>query len=344
VTQLKQLFLYLTYECNMKCEHCWVYSDKKVNPLDSSIWINAITEAKDLGLELVKFTGGEPFLEKSLLFTLIDTGVEYTAETNGTLLTNSDVEHLSQSKIREIGVSIDFPDPQRFEAFRGLSHSFEKVTNSITLLHEYGIPTVCIMSVFADNLNDISAVAELVFDLGADRLKAHPVMAMGKAKEFSDHLLPLPAYTKLAHTLEEMEELYPGKIGTSLPWVLVSDFASDHLDITRTVCEYKNLLTLLPNGDVSLCGVGITNPSTVVGNIQETTLSHIWENKPGLLAELHKMDPLHIEGVCGSCIFRRYCANMCPAYVYDIYGTFSASYPLCEELKASGLFPEKYLV
>lgn len=344
MTQLKQLFLYLTYECNMKCKHCWVHSDKKSKPLDSSIWINAITEAQDLGLELVKFTGGEPFLEKSLLFTLVDTGIEYTAETNGTLFAESDVEHLSQSKIREIGVSIDFPDPQRFEAFRGLPHSFEKVTNSITLLHEYDIPTVCIMSVFADNLKDIPAVAELVFDLGADKLKAHPVMAMGKAKEFVNHLLPLPAYKELAHTLEEIEEMYPGKIGTSLPWVLIADFASDHLDITRTVCEYKSLLTLLPNGDVSLCGVGITSPSTIVGNIQQDALSDIWENKPGLLSELHDMDPLHIHGICGKCIFRRYCANMCPAYVYDIYGTFAASYPLCEELRASDLFPEKYLV
>lgn len=344
MTLLKQLFLYLTYECNMRCKHCWVHSDRKINPLDSRTWINAITEAQDLGLELVKITGGEPFLEKSLLFTLIDTGMEYTVETNGTLLTESDVELLSRSKIREIGVSIDFPDSQRFEAFRDLPHSFERVTNSITLLHEYSIPTVSIMSVFKDNLGDIPAVADLVFGLGADKLKAHPVMAMGKAKAFSDHLLPLPAYKELAHTLEEMERMYPGKIGTSLPWVLIADFASNHLEITRTVCEYKSLLTILPNGDISLCGVGITNPSTIVGNIQDNTLFNIWENKPGLLAELHDMDSLHLQGVCGRCIFRKYCANMCPAYVYDTYRTFSSSHPLCEELRSSGLFPEKYLV
>ena len=345
MNQLKQLFLYLTYECNMKCKHCWVYTVKeRGDSLSESIWKRVIEEAESLGLHLLKFTGGEPFLKKQLLFNLIDMDVEFNIETNGTLLNESDVKYLSQSKIKEIGVSIDFPDPQRFEAFRGLPKSFEKVTRTIWLLHEYNIPVVAIMSVFQGNLNDIPAVAERVFNLGADKLKVHPVMAMGKAIEFRDHLLLPSEYIKLAHTLEKLMELYPGKIGTSLPWVLIADFSPEYMNITRTLCNYKNLLTILPNGDISLCGIGMTHPSTVLGNISQVNLSDIWENEPELLNKLHTMDPLHIEGICGRCVFRKYCANMCPAYVYEIHGTFTNSYPLCEELEATGVFPRKYLV
>lgn len=345
MNQLKQLFLYLTYECNMRCKHCWVYGGNRTYERPhTSTWIRAIDQARDLGLHLLKFTGGEPFLEKSLLFDLIETGVEFNIETNGTLLAESDIKCLSQSHIKEIGVSIDFPDAQRFERFRGLPHSFKKVTRTIQLLHEYSIPVVAIMSVFHENLQDIPAVAELVFDLGADKLKAHPVMAMGRAKEFVGRLLLLSEYTELAHTLEGLMSSYPEKIGTSLPWVLIADFPPEYLNITRTVCNYKNLLTILPNGDISLCGVGMTHPSTILGNIAQVNLLDVWAKEPGLLENLHNMNPLYVDGICGRCVFRKYCANMCPAYVYEIYGTFTSSYPLCEELDQAGLFPEKYLV
>mgnify|MGYP001066163984 CR=1 FL=1 len=46
------------------------------------------------------------------------------------------------------------------------------------------------MSVFQENVKDIPAVAELVFDMETDKLKAYPVMAVGKVKEFRDQLLP----------------------------------------------------------------------------------------------------------------------------------------------------------
>lgn len=224
----------LTYQCNMRCSHCWVYTENtQCDPLSTPIRVHAIEQAKGIELHLLKFTGGKPFLEKSLLFDLIETGVEFTIETNGTLLTESDIERLSQSRVKEVGVSIDFPDPERFEGFRGLPHSFEKVTRTIRLLHEYSIPVVAIMSVFRGNLEDIPKTAEFVFDLGADKLKAHPVMAMGRAKEFRDHLLPLSDYTKLARTLENLMHTHPGKIGTSLPWILVADFPPDYLNITK---------------------------------------------------------------------------------------------------------------
>lgn len=344
MSPLKYLFLYLTFDCNMNCRHCWVYGGSaKTKPLDTKVWTNAVDQAADLGLQLVKFTGGEPVLEKSLLFDLIETGVEYTIETNGTLFTEHDIMRISKTNIVEIDVSMDFPDAKRFEAFRGLSHSFEKVTHTIRLLHEYGIPVVCVMSVFKDNLKEVPAVADLVFDLGACKFKAHPVLSMGKAKQFSRYL-PLNAYREFVQVLERMDKKYPGKIGTFLPWALIAGFMSNPLTITRSVCEYKSLLTLLPNGDISLCGIGIINPSTVIGNIKYTTLSEIWENESSLLADLHSMNPLQLEGICKRCIFKNYCANMCPAFVYDVYGKFAASYPICEELEASGLFPEKYLV
>lgn len=328
----------------MTCKHCWVHGSKKCRPLEVHFWNHAISEAQDLGLRLIKITGGEPVLEKSLLFAVVENDISCTIETNGTLLNESDIKHLSEFNVTEIDVSIDFPDPQRFEIFRGFPHSFEKATSTVRLIHQYGIPVVCVMSVFKDNLQEVGAVADLAFDLGADMFKAHPVTAIGRAKDFTQRLLSLRQYIEFAQVLEEVEQLYPGKVGTSLPWILTAAFASEKKSIMRSICKYKNLLTLLPNGDISLCGIGITHPSTILGNITEKGIGEIWCSEQGILESLRKMEPLQIEGICGKCIFRKYCANMCPAYVYEVYGTFTASYPLCEDLRASGLFPEKYLL
>lgn len=343
MVQLKQLFIYLTYDCNMKCKHCWVHGGRKDRPLSTGIWKQAIKEARNLGLEIIKFTGGEPFLVKSLLFDLMDPNIPSMIETNGTLLTEHDIIRLSESNIAEIDVSIDFPDAERFESFRGLPHSFKKVTHTIELLHQYSIPVVAVMSVFKENFKEISAVADLVFGLGADYFKIHPVMRIGKAKNFAQHLLPLESYTEFTRILKKVGQVYPGKIGTSLPQALTAHFAFQHY-VTTTSCDYKTLLTLLPNGDVSLCGIGITHPSAVLGDIKKESLNDIWNSDSGLLSDLRLMDQLHIDGICKRCIFKKYCANVCPAYVYEVYKTFTSSYPLCEELQAAGLFPEKYLV
>jgi len=305
----------------------------------------ALYEAKELGLKRFKITGGEPFIRKKLVNQLVEIGSELDLtvyiETNGTLINEEEAKFL---KGRAVGISIslDFPD-ERHEEFRRLRGSFKRVLKTIELLSEHEVSWMCIMTITRSNFAEIPALAKLVIPLGARVLKVHPCLALGRAKGLEELLAPLECL-KLIRIVAQLDEIYKGKIITTMPLSLVASF----FDWPRPlriggVCPYKNLLSILPNGDIALCGIGMTHPETVFGNIYQSSISEIWNKATGYLKELRSTTPNSFNGICSRCTFNKHCANSCPAYVYESSGTFFASHPLCEALYKMGLFPEEYL-
>lgn len=64
---LNCIYFYLTEGCNMACRHCWIapkFQDRdRIYPsLDFRLFKRIVTQAKALGLQGVKLTGGEPLL------------------------------------------------------------------------------------------------------------------------------------------------------------------------------------------------------------------------------------------------------------------------------------------
>ena len=85
---LFRLGLIITYRCNAECRHCFFNSSpdrEEVIGLETGL--KAIDEAAKLGAEWISFTGGEPFLEQTLLKKLLAhatiLGLKTEAVTNG---------------------------------------------------------------------------------------------------------------------------------------------------------------------------------------------------------------------------------------------------------------------
>src|SRR5215472_12241674 len=58
-----------TYQCNLTCPHCCVpieWPDR----LDIQVAVRFLEEARDYGIEILGFTGGEPFLYSEFLIAL----------------------------------------------------------------------------------------------------------------------------------------------------------------------------------------------------------------------------------------------------------------------------------
>jgi len=346
---LEMMYLYITRGCNMACKHCWVDA-KPISKVKDEVTFEklkeAIYEAKDLGLTRLKVTGGEPYVRSNLLHELVKVGAELklhmTIETNGTFINEYEAKFLKDHGVNLISISLDFPD-ERFDEFRGLKGSFKIVKRAMELLSKYGVPWTCIMTVTKSNIDDIPALAKLIFQLGVHTLKVHPCTASGRAKGLKTELLSLDDCVDLLGIIVQLYEIYPGKISTTMPWALVAPFDKWPFRLT-SVCRYKNLLSILPNGDIALCGVGITHPETVLSNICKDNITSIWTNSSGYLNELRSLTPDSFRGICGKCVFRKPCANICPAYAYETFGSFSASHPICDELYHAGLFPKEYLL
>ena len=61
--RLTSFFLYYTWDCNLQCQHCWVYGGESHDGcLGKEKAISSCIEAAELGARFIKITGGEPLL------------------------------------------------------------------------------------------------------------------------------------------------------------------------------------------------------------------------------------------------------------------------------------------
>lgn len=56
----KNIYIYLTNNCNERCKHCYMYAgDIKIEEMSSEVWKKVLSKYKECGGQGVTFTGGE---------------------------------------------------------------------------------------------------------------------------------------------------------------------------------------------------------------------------------------------------------------------------------------------
>jgi MoaA/NifB/PqqE/SkfB family radical SAM enzyme len=124
---LREIYFYLTGDCNLRCRHCWIQphyllADKSSSYLDKALFAEILAQAKPLGLNGVKLTGGEPLFHPQIT-DLIDIvkkqGLRLVMETNGTLCSGKIAEKIASVRNAFVSVSIDAADPEIHEWIRG---------------------------------------------------------------------------------------------------------------------------------------------------------------------------------------------------------------------------------
>jgi SynChlorMet cassette radical SAM/SPASM protein ScmF len=302
----------------------------------------AIFEAKSLGLESVKLTGGEPLLYKELpelLDFLSSENLSIYVETNGTLIDQRMGEALRDSKTEQVSVSLDAAASDLHDKIRGKIGSFGKVLAGLAILSNYGVSFQIIMTLQGDNRGEIGDVITLSERLGADSLKINPLIPCGRAEALFENrgALSLDELLKLYRSVEK--EWSPSanlEILFDLPPALRSleEIKRRGLD----ECKVLNILGVLANGDMSLCGIGETMDELRLGNISGTSISQVWQQST-VLKDLRASIPGKLRGICGKCIFKFQCLGACRANAYNMTRDFYAPYFLCQEMYESGRFP-----
>jgi len=354
---LTTLYIHLTNYCNMRCKHCWVdacYASEHISTSYTTLMLDhlkqAILQAIPLGLQDVLIGGGEPLLVKNLVINLAklcyENGVICRIETNGTFI-NADLAALFKRYDCHISVSLDSHRKEYFDSFRGLKGAYEAVINAIKTLVGYDVNVRLVMTVTKENLGDVEGFIKLAKELGVAFIRINPVHPIGRALGLKARGLMLEPndYVLLAKKLIEISSLYGEglTIKTSLPIVLFIRHGVKWAKMAGGRCNYRNLLAILPDGSLSLCAVGLYRKELIIGNILHDSIQEVWTSGAGFLNVLRTLNPVELKGVCSQCVFNRYCANKCPAFVYLYYNTFKASYPPCQMLFENRLFPAEFL-
>lgn len=350
---LSSIYIYLTDRCNLKCKHCWITPTyyKAHRNTESEVDIKylkrTVIDAKSIGLNNVKLTGGEPFLRNGIL-DLIDFlhlhDITIDIETNGTFLNKGIVEKLIGNSVNQVSISLDGASKEQHEFIRGVAGCYQKALNGLSLLSKTGIETQIIMSLYDGNTADIGKLADIASEMGIGSLKINPIMPTGRAKSFfrSKDNLSIKKLMDIDRWIEEeLIPQYSMDIYFDIPTGLKSlkSITSSQLH----ECHIFNIIGILSNGNISLCGIGQTETDLVMGNIAKDDIRIIWSNHP-LLKKLRNDLPKSLEGICERCIFKFRCLGACRASAYSLTGNLYSPFFICDEAYKSDLFPESRMI
>jgi len=348
VPPLQSLYMYIAGSCNLACRHCWVEPDFSPDRSKGKFlkveWAKkAVVEAKPLGLQSVKLTGGEPLFHpqfREIVSAIAQEGIEIIIETNGTLVDSGTARFLKDAgRVCFISVSVDGARTETHESLRVVPGSFEKAIEGIRALVEAGFKPQIICTLHRGNVGEIEEVIALAERLSCGSVKFNHVQQMGRGSRMHEE--------KQGLSVEEIIRIYQRLESEFVPRSRVKvffDIPIAFYPIRKIIngnpgrCNVLSLLGVLSGGELSLCGVGVLVPELVYGHLSSDNLKQVWKEAPGL-KELRRLIPAELEGICGQCLFRCVCLGQCVANNYLAIKMLNFPYFFCRLAAEKGLFP-----
>ena len=348
VPDLNQLYFYLTEGCNMACRHCWLAPKFDANgsrypTLPVELFETAVLEAKPLGLNTVKLTGGEPLLHPQftmLLETVRSEELALNIETNGLLCTPAMAAEIAKSPHRFVSVSIDGADAATHEWVRGVPGSFKQAQQAVRNLTAADTPPQIIMSVMRCNADQVNAVVRMAETLGASSVKFNVVQPTGRGEKIQEGTNGLEVTELIAlgrHV--EMELARETKVG------LFFDYPMAFRPLSRiasgdgcAICGILGILGVIADGHYALCGIGEHVPALVFGKVGQDPLEGVWKEN-AVLNALRAGLPNQLRGICSRCLMRHRCLGSCVAQNYYRRDSFWTPFWFCEQAEEAGQFP-----
>jgi radical SAM protein with 4Fe4S-binding SPASM domain len=252
------------------------------------------------------------------------------------LLQRPDIEALRDAGLARLAISIDGPDAETHDVFRGVIGSFAESMRILTTARSLGLEVQVNTSLSPLNAKALDAMAEMVERVGAVLWSVFVVVPTGRAG--ASLLLGKFAIESLLHRLAEIAERAPFDVKTTAAphyrrVLLERKAARGALGVLRDVDEDGVVRGMRGVNDalgfVIVSHVGEIFPSgflpITAGNVRVDDLATVYRESP-IFRSLRDADAL--EGKCGACPFRHVCGGS-RARAYAATGNFMAEDPLC---------------
>lgn len=322
-----------TNRCNLHCSHC--YQDageagsEELTTEEAKAMIDGIAKA---GFHLMIFSGGEPLMRRDI-FEL----VRYAAAkrlrpvfgTNGTLLTEETVEKLKNSGASTLGISLDSLDPQKHDAFRGASGSFEQTLRGIRNCRQAGLPFQIHTTVLDWNKDELEDIIDFAYAEGAKAVYVFFLIPVGRGVFLEESAVELVEYEKLLRLLMKKQKELSGERSLVIKPTCAPQYTrvASQLDVTLDRRFAKGCLA-----GISYCVVspsGIVRPcaymTETAGDIRQTPFDEIWSGSD-LFLRLRTRD---YAGTCGGCRYKDCCGGCRARAGYYDNGNILGEDPYC---------------
>ncbi len=197
----------LTEKCNLKCKYCMPkgFCAKNSNELSDEQIKNIIKALLDLGINKIRFTGGEPLMRKNVIELLNEVcslaPIEWAITTNGTTL-KRDALALKKAGIKHINISLDTLDSQDYKTLTG--SDLKNALNGLYAALDVGFDTIRINAVLIKGISEkqIENLAKITLKHNID-VRFIELMPIGQCAEYSEnHLLKANAVLDILKDLK----------------------------------------------------------------------------------------------------------------------------------------------
>lgn len=161
------LSLYLTYQCQLHCEHCFLTKNGMLNKYALTVdeIKSIINEAIENKVFMIRISGGDPLLHPgiyNILEMLKNNNILALLGITGVNITVNQILKLKELGVPCIQVSLDGADESKNSYFRG-PNVFDEVINTIKLIKSFGIHAnlaFCISRINVDQIENMLTLAE----------------------------------------------------------------------------------------------------------------------------------------------------------------------------------------
>jgi len=353
IPPLYALYFYMTEGCNLACQHCYLApkfdeDGSKYPVMDVNIFKNILEEAKSLGMQNVKLTGGEPLMHPKIyeiLNVLKEFDIPVWMETNGLLCDEKLAQAMAYSPNAFVSVSLDGSTAEVHDKIRGVHGAFDRSVQGIKNLLKKGINTQIIFSIMRENVHQYEEIITLAESLGVRSLKFNIVQPTerGLALHESQRDVTIEEYIKIGKHIE-------GELLDSTSINLYYDHPIAFRPLHRLMdpdksggtCGIKTILGVLADGTYALCGIGTSIEEMNFGKAGIDSLASVWKEND-IINSIRYDLPKGFTGICSKCMMRDQCMGACIAQNYYRTQDIHAPFWYCEEAYKKGLFPSSRL-
>ncbi len=311
-----------TLNCNHRCDYC--YNPREKQSLgtieEQTRRISEIVKTIiDWGVFDITFTGGEPFVNKPTLYSGIDeaskSGVDYSINTNATLINDDDAQKLKDTGVTSLFVSFPSHREDIFDANVGIKGAYQAALKGLDALAKKDLKVTINTVVTRKPINNIDGVFDTAKFLIERYRNIVRFATASVSPNFIDQAEQIIANSDIAKIFDQMLEVhnrYGIEIRNSRPLPICFSEGLDPVyrkhDLFRgCTIGMANSLTVSPTGDLKLCPVLSRPVANVLTDNFEDIKKIVSKYDGSTASELKEFSPEE----CSDCVILETCKGGC---------------------------------
>ncbi|MCM6778645.1 pyrroloquinoline quinone biosynthesis protein PqqE [Nocardia sp. CDC159] len=321
------MLLELTHRCPLHCPYCSnpIELVARARELSREQWLDVLTQARELGVVQMHFSGGEPLSRPDLPDLVAHArglGAYVNLVTSGVGLTAGRARDLAERGVDHVQLSLQDAERAAADRVAGARVYDVKIIAARAVV-DAGLPLTINVVLHRGNIDRVAAIIDLAVGLGADRIELANTQFYGWGLRNRAALLPTADQLDAARAaVRRAREKHAG--GPELVYV-VADY---HADRPKPCMDGwgRLQLTVTPDGDVLPCPAASVITTLPKENVLRRPLAEIWYEGTAFNAF---RGTAWMREPCRSCPERFADFGGCRCQAFQLTGDAAATDPVC---------------